>query len=151
MWLRALQIYDWDYSELNNGKVVTNCWSKLKTKGMSKQWHLQTVACFTKKHSLRQLMLLNNLCPSGLSPKMAELPKIWFTASYVRNWQQQLWQMMLVSYYHFIHTALAFAERWGSLGLLKWKTAPEVEKNAIWGRVLSLVPFVYLRALCLQS
>jgi len=59
-------------------------------------------------------MLLNNRCPSGLSPEMAELPKVWFTASFVRNWQQQLGQMMLIT-----DTALVSAKKWGSLGIMK--------------------------------
>lgn len=153
MWLRALQIYDWGYSELSNGKVqLPTVGQNWKQKGcQSDDIYKQLFASQRNTDSLRQLMLLNDLCSSGLSPNIAELPKVWFTASYMRNWQQQLWQMTLISYCHFIHTALGFGKRWGSLGLLKWKTASEVEENAIWGRMLSPEPFVYLLALCLQA
>lgn len=44
---------------------------------------------------LRQNTGKSWFCASELSPKMAEWPQVWFTDSYMRNWQQQLWKVML--------------------------------------------------------
>lgn len=144
MWLRPLRISGWDYSEVNNAKV--ELLAETENRRHFKAWYLHLFASQRNVASLRKLMLLNNLCPSRLTPKMAELLQVWFTASYVGNCQQQLWQMTLMSYDHFIHAALVCAKRWGRWVFWNKKQVSKLRKMLCEGEQCSLCihkPSVY--------